>query len=162
MKGKQQFTLEHGTHKFAYTVPFPVLVSVNDVPVQVLNTGSGKAVLRNMKGTVTIEPSEPKGVYNIDIRSNLYPRDEIRNNEAPPQPAPSPNFLTAMRQKVKMSMGIIREEFADQRTIYEIGDEEVIDTLRQNAQSKAEEESDGNETVTSDAVNESTPSAESD
>lgn len=139
-KGPSKFILPHGTHKIRYQTTTPILLSVNEQPVRALNTGSGSFTLRNFEGTLSVDPSEPKQPYGLEIKTREFVKGEEFDEAPVPQPAQSPNWLTQMRERVKMSMGIIREEFAEQgRTMYEVTDDEA-EELRQSVLSADEPE----------------------
>lgn len=146
-KGVFETPLENGFHVVSIETTCPLLLSVAHEPVSVVNVGSSRVTLRNVEGPLSVDPSDPKGLYKIDIKSKLHPKGERFDDVAPPAPPPPSNMLMAIRRSVKMSMGIIREEFADQgKTKYEImGDdfnvfEEERDAERERVKKELEED----------------------
>lgn len=141
-KGAEKYVLNHGTHRIKYTATCPMLFSADEKPVHAVNTGSGSFTLRNFKGTLSVDPSDAKQPYNVEINSKEFVKGEQFDDKPVPMPLQSPNWLTQMRERVKLSMGIMREEFAEQgKTMYEVTDDEA-EQLRQSVISQHEKQSD--------------------
>ena len=111
--------LEQGNHTIRYACKEFVLISCNGDPVAALTPGIGKFNLRDFEGIIEYDPSKVKVRLSVVTRQN---RGEAFDDTFLPQPAPPPNYLAALRQKVKQSMGVTREAFADFRSIYEVID----------------------------------------
>lgn len=159
MKGKQTIELPYGTHRIEYATPHPILLSVDDRPVEAINTGSGRVVLRKFQGTLQLDPTEPKAQFKFDVTSKKSQPGETVDDVPPPQPAPPSNYLAKIRQQVKDSMGIMREEFDRGRTMYETGD---IDLFEEDmAPSKQTEENTG-QSASDSQVQKSVPEAQPD
>lgn len=129
--------LPKGNHQLKYATREPVLLSLGGTPIATLS-GSGRLVLRGVQGILETDPPKAKVGLEVITRKN---EGEEFDDLPPPQPAPPSNFLMALRQKVKMSMGIIREEFADHQSIYEAGyEDDVFEEERSEYQKKLREE----------------------
>ena len=125
LKGKQTFDLPYGVHRFNYIAPFPILVSHNDEPVGIIGGGKGKTIWRG-EGTISLDPTD-KDAYGFNITTKVTTPKEAQDHEAPPEPAPADNYLAMMREKVRQQMGIIRENFAERPSIYEMGNIDVFE-----------------------------------
>lgn len=143
IKGKSEITLEPGKHRVSYLCPTNVLMSVNDRPMAILKGSSKTTLTVRTETKISLDPvgKEP---YTFQA-SLMAPLSEDTDDVPPPQPAPPTNYLQAVRERVRASMGIIREEFADNRTVYEVFDdldqfEEERDLARQSATSEPEPE----------------------
>lgn len=121
-KGTFSTELKHGFHRVEISTKFPVLVSLGNDIVDAVGIGKHTLVIRNRGGRLSIDPSDPKGVYGLSIKSRDSQKGEAFDDLAPPDPAPPNSYLAKLRLKVKNSMGIIREEFADRKTMYEVVD----------------------------------------
>lgn len=122
MNGKQTIQLAYGTHRINYATSFPILLSVNDEPLEAVQPGSGRVVLRKFSGTLQLDPTEPKKPFKFAVTSNLSQPGETVDQAPPPQPTPPSSYLAKVRQQVRNSMGLMREEFDRGPTIYETGD----------------------------------------
>lgn len=120
MKGKHDQNLPLGFHVVKLDTSAPVLLSLGEQPFGIYPAGKHRIRVGLGEGTLSIDPSEPKALYNIEVHTKPAQRGETFDDVPPPAPPPPSNQLMAIRQAVKMSMGIIREEFADTgRTVYE-------------------------------------------
>lgn len=137
LKGKQQFKLEYGVHRFNYVAPFPVLVSVDDVPVSIIGSGKGKAVWKG-EGTISLDPTD-KDAYGFAITSKLTSKGEQQDDLPAPDPAPADNYLAMMREKVRQQMGITRENFTQMPSLYEMGNIDVFEEDQRTAPESAPE-----------------------
>lgn len=108
--------LEQGNHRINYTSPKPFLLVIDGKPIKICEAGSGTVRVRNVSGKLSADPQSVKPDFEVLTR----PAGVEAVDDAPtPPPAPPPNFLAAMRQQVRQSMGVTREAFAEHRTIYE-------------------------------------------
>ena len=134
VKGNQDFDLAYGHHAIRLETPFPVLVSLNDEPQKVCLPGSNKLVVKG-EGKLSFNPTD-KGPFHFTVTTRLTQKGEKFDDIPPPEPAPADNYLQILRQHVRQAMGITRENFADQRTVYEMGDYEVFEEDRTPTPSK--------------------------
>lgn len=133
--------LVKGNHTIRYACKEPILVSVDGQPIGAFPAGCGKFNLRNTEGKLEFDPPKAKVRIDIVTREN---NGEVFDDVPPPQPAPPPNYLAALRQKVKMSMGITREAFAEHRSIYEVIDDlETFEEDRQVSENEEENQESG-------------------
>ena len=109
MKGPQKIEVPYGTHRIEYATTGPILISLNGTPETVIN-GKGKLLLRGMEGAIETNPTD-KGEYKLSISTKARPKDEIRDNQPPPEPKPPSNYLQALRQRVQQEMGSMTERF---------------------------------------------------
>lgn len=149
IKGKHELTLTPGKYRVSYLCPSQVLMSLDDAPMAVLK-GSTKTTLTVRKDTkVSLDPTGKEG-YKFDVALQS-PVAEHTDDVPPPAPVPPSNYLMAVREAVRQSMGIIREEFADHKTIYEVVDdldvfEEERQAMRQAAASQQDDSGDNSDT----------------
>lgn len=154
--------LKRGHHTITYATPQPVLLSVNGQPATYLRAGSGRLTLRDMEGEISFDPPKVKVQLDVVTRDN---KTEQTDDIPPPAPTPPPNYLAALREKVKRSMGVTREAFADFKSVYEVIDnlddfEEdreartKVEEVRQGDTSSEEPQEDKNERVESTEVKE--------
>lgn len=109
-------TLKHGNHRIDYTAKQDFLLSVDGRPFKICKAGKGVVRIRNASGKLSVDPQ--KASVDFQVSTHLT-NDEPRDEAPTPPPAAPPNFLAAMRQQVRQSMGITREAFADHKTTYE-------------------------------------------
>lgn len=109
-------TLKHGNHRIDYTASQDFLLSVGGQPFKICKAGSGVVRIRNASGKLSVDPQKAKVDFQVRTHET---NDEPRDNEPTPPPAAPPNYLAAMRQQVRQSMGVTREAFADIKTTYE-------------------------------------------
>lgn len=118
--------LPFGFHRLSYATTAPILLSLGGTPLKAVN-GSGTLTLRRCGGILEVD-NPGKAKYSIDVTTKESVEGEQFDELPPPQPAPPPNYLAKIRQQVKQSMGIVREEFADQgKSIYETGDVDIFE-----------------------------------
>lgn len=128
LKGNQDFDLPFGHHAINCQTPFPILVSLDDVPQRVLQAGSNKVVVKG-EGKLSLNPTD-KSEYGVSITSRKTQKGEKFDDKPIPEPAPADNYLQMLKQQVRQQMGITRENFANQLTIYETGDYTVFEEDR--------------------------------
>lgn len=128
MKGKQDFQLAVGHHTINAATPIQILVSVNDQPEHVIPPGNSKFVLKvEQPVKVSLDPADAKSQYKFEFRSHGAQRNEHFDDRPLPNPPPPNNFLKKLRVNIRRQMGLIREDFADYPSMYEIeGDPDKI------------------------------------
>lgn len=161
MKGKNAIDLNWGHHRIKYACPTPVLISLDEQPAYAVS-GTGTIRLRNFEGKLSVDPTEAKQEYDLDITSTHSQRGEAVDPETPiPAPTPPSNYLAKLRQRVRDSMVTTREAFAEQRSIYEVIDnldefEEEREARRNDASQEPDQPDTTSDTgeLTSDATGE--------
>lgn len=155
VKGIQNTAVGRARCKIEIVTPIPVLVCVNDYPIWAFPPGR---FVRNFRthteeDVINVHPSDAKTPYGYAIEFKARQTGEPLDDLPPPQPAPADSFLAQVREKVRRSMGVTREAFAD-RPIgvadqYSVDDdalfeEEEIELTRQleEAEAKTSEISD--------------------
>lgn len=121
MKGKQEFEMLPGHHQVTSATTFPILLSINAAPYQVLNGNQKFVVKLEEAQTISLDPTEPKREFKFDVRTFPAHRYEQIDDREVPAPPPTSNYLKALRAQVRMQMGLTREDFAEQPSIYQIG-----------------------------------------
>lgn len=113
----KKFELPVGTHRIEYATVDPILVSLDGVPQTVIR-GKGKAVIKG-GGTLELDVTSKKK-FRFDVTSKESRHKEVLDDLPPPQPPRRDNFLAMIRHKVRMEMGITRENFAERLSPYEL------------------------------------------
>ncbi|AXL15617.1 hypothetical protein [Microviridae sp.] len=127
MTSQNEYELPFGTHRIKYATTAPILINLQNDPVRALPPGSGTLVLRNCEGLLSVDNTAPKVPFKFDITTRKQEKGEKVDNLPPPQPAPPDNYLAQIREKVRQSFGVIREDFASQPTMYEQGDVDLFE-----------------------------------
>lgn len=143
MNNPKEIEIPMGHHRLSYVLSGPVLVSLGGTPIKTLE-GSGTAVLRRVSGILEFDYTEPKKRNEIMVVTRPVELYEEMDNVPPPAPAEPDNYLARLREQVRLSMGVVRENFAQRTSIYEIGEvdkfeEDLIEEEKQSRQEKAEE-----------------------
>lgn len=118
MIGKFQTAIEEGFYRIQVASSFGLLISVNEQPVVAIK-GNFARTLRLPEGKLSIDPADPKKDYHFECSHAPLNRYDKVDDLPPPQPAPPTNWLAQMRAKVRQSMGVMREDFAERSSIYE-------------------------------------------
>lgn len=155
MKGHNEIELEYGNHLIVYSTTQPLLISADDEPIKALGPGSGKFYVKGYAGKLSVNATNPKERYALNVTTHKTQPGEELNDEEPPAPPPANSYLAKLRQRVQQQMITSREAFAEHRSIYEMVDD--LDTfeedrVRQLAPSEFVSETDTTEEVTSETV----------
>ena len=143
-KGKYEQQVAPGQHRLQINTKFPLLISLDNEPQHVAVPGKNKLIIRTEEGGILqIDPSDPKSEYGLTVTPYAQSKyDPVSDKSPPERPAPN-NYIARLRQMTRDQMQILREEFADQRSIYEIGDVDRFEeqlSQEQNEKEKAERE----------------------
>ena len=122
MKGKQEIRLTRGQNKLQIAAPTPILLSLNDAPLRVVQGNATWIGTIEEDSLLSIDPSDNKAEYHVDIDHYNGSRFEKRDDIPPPPPPAPDNYLQMLAIKVRQQMGIMRENFAERTSIYEMGD----------------------------------------
>ncbi|AXL14851.1 hypothetical protein [Microviridae sp.] len=117
MNGAQSQNLTYGVHAIRVSTTIPLLVSFDENPIATLAVGTHKNVIRGA-GKLSFDPAG-KGEYHVNVQTKPSQPGELLDHEPPPQPAAPENFLAQIREKVRQSLGPMREAFDAQPSIYE-------------------------------------------
>lgn len=106
---------------------FPLLICINEIPIRAFPAGTARLRFRthDEHDSLTIQPTELKKPYGVSLEVRNRQKGETLDDLPPPQPVPPDNYLAMVREKVRQSMGINRENFADddRPSIYEVPDD---------------------------------------
>ncbi|AXL14842.1 hypothetical protein [Microviridae sp.] len=121
MNGPHSEKLIYGVHAIRVSTTVPLLVSFNENPVATLAIGNHKNVYRG-SGKLSFDPAG-KGEYHVAVKTKPSQPGELLDHKSPPQPQAPENFLAQIREKVRQSLGPMREAFDDVPSIYETDSE---------------------------------------
>jgi hypothetical protein len=136
IKGNYEHDLTQGHHRLEVNTTIPLLVCIDEQPVAAIAPGKFNKAFRG-KGKLTVQPSDAKTLYGCKVISSHYTEYEKVDDIPPPAPPAPENFLAQIREKVRQSMGVTREGFAEHRSIYEMGDVDVFEEDLQRAPESA-------------------------
>lgn len=141
-KGKFEKELPYGNHRIRIATTFPMLASWDDVPVRTIPVGTHKFQIQQAKGTLTLDVTEPKDYYGIEIVSRESQPGEKIDDLPPPEPPAPDSFLKQMRQKIMQERAFDRENFDGALTPYQLVEQDFEEELAARDLSKRKEHND--------------------